>query len=71
MNHEDEPYIRPPSTPSLEIEEQSEKEKDLEEDLEIIEDTKIEPTPKPFNNILKIFEELFKNIKNLFLIIIM
>lgn len=66
LNHEDEPYLRPPSTPSLEIEEQSEKEKDLEEDLEIIEDTKIKPSPKPFNNILKLFEELFKNIKNLF-----
>jgi len=65
LRDNDEPYIKPPSTPSSEKEEQSEREKDLD-DLEIIEDTKIEPSPKPINHILKIFEELFKNLKNLF-----
>lgn len=66
LRDDDEPYIRPPSTPSSQKEEPSEREKELE--LEISEDSKytIQPSPKPLNHILKLFEELFKNIKNLF-----
>lgn len=76
LRDNDEPYIRPPSTPSSEKEEQSEREKDLELDLdlEILEESEksedsnynIQPSPKPINHILKIFEELFKSLKNLF-----
>lgn len=66
LRDNDEPYIKPPSTPSSEKEEQSEREKELE--LENSEDSNynIQPSPKPINHILKIFEELFKNLKNLF-----
>lgn len=67
LRDDDEPYIRPLSISSLEKEEQSEREKELEIS-EISEDSKynIQPLPKPINHILKIFEELFKNLKNLF-----
>lgn len=70
--NDDEYYIRPPSSSSLEKEEQSEREKELDleisEESEKSEDSKynIQPLDKPINHILKIFEELFKNIKNLF-----
>lgn len=72
LRDNDEPYIRPHSTSGSEKEEPSEREKRLEFEFEfefeISEDSNytIQPSPKPFNNILKIFEELFKNIKNLF-----
>jgi hypothetical protein len=79
LRDSDEPYIKPPSTPSSEKEEQSERDKDLDDleldlDLEILEESEnsedsnynLQPSPKPINHILKIFEELFKNLKNLF-----
>ena len=75
LRDDDEPYIRPPSLSSSQKEEQSERELELEisEDSEDSEDSNytIQPSTKPFNYILKLFEELFKNIKNFFLIIIM
>ena len=64
MSNDDEPNIKPPSLPSSHKEEELERDKEFEFELEFSEDSNYHI--QPFNNILKLFEELFKNIKNFF-----